>query len=102
MVKDIETIKALFTVLMLETLSSNRDLEEKLKEAENMLRDLQYEDLPSYEIGFERGVEASKDKWISQTTIQNAILMVREFNLDIKDVAKKLNIPLDTLIKRLK
>jgi len=44
-------------MLILETLSKNRDLKTKLKEVEDMLRDIKYEDLPSYEIGMERGIQ---------------------------------------------
>ncbi len=43
-------------MLILETLSTNRDLKEKIKEAEEMLRDIKYEDLPSYEIGYNNAI----------------------------------------------
>ncbi len=41
-------------MLMIETLSSSRDLESKVKEAEEMLRTVELEKLPSYEIGYEK------------------------------------------------
>jgi len=37
-------------MLTLEILSTNRNLKDKLKKVEDMLRDIRYEDLPSYEI----------------------------------------------------
>jgi len=84
-------------MLILETLSGNRDLKEKLKKAEEMLRDTRYEDLPSYELGMERGVSQG----ISQANIKNAIIMVKEFKIDPKEVAKKLKLSLDELLKHL-
>jgi hypothetical protein len=47
-------------MLMLETLSSNRNLQKKLKEAEDMLKEIELEKLPSYEIGFEHGIKSGK------------------------------------------
>jgi len=47
-------------MLILEILSTNRNLKDKLKEVEDMLRDIRYEDLPSYEIGMQRGIERGK------------------------------------------
>ena len=89
-------------MLILETLSSNRDLQKKLEEAEEMLRDIKLEDLPSYQIALKR----NKDKWVSQGLSQGilktAITMIKEFNLSIEDVATKLNISLDELKKHLK
>ena len=92
-------------MLILETLSTNRDLKEKLKEAEEMLRDIKYEDLPSYEIGMERGfnngfnngISEGLSQGISQGIITTAITMIKEFNLSIDIVAKKLNISIDEL-----
>jgi len=42
-------------LLALEILSENRDLKELVKEEEKMLSDIKLENLPSYEIGLERG-----------------------------------------------
>ena len=84
-------------MLMLETLSDNRDLQTKLKEAEEMLREIRYEKLPSYEIAMERTTE----RVTKNATIQTAMTMIKEFKLDVKEVAKKLNIPLDELMKHL-
>ena len=42
-------------MIMLEELSTNRDLKDMIKEGEQMLSEIKYEELPSYEIGFEEG-----------------------------------------------
>jgi len=88
-------------MLILETLSTNRDLKDKLKEAEEMLREIKMEDLPSYEIGMERGLSKGISQGISQGIIQTAAMMIREFNLSIESVAKKLNVSMDELKKHL-
>ena len=96
-------------MLILETLSTNRDLQNKLKEAEEMLRDIKYEELPSYEIGMERGIERGFSNGISQGLsqglsqgiINTAIKMITKFKLSVEDVAKELNISIDELKKHL-
>jgi len=89
-------------MLILDTLSTNRDLQKRLKEAEEMLRDVKLEDLPSYQIVLERGMERGKEKWLSQGVITTAITMIKEFNLSVEQVASKLNISIDELKKHLK
>ena len=42
-------------ISILEILSENRDLKQNLKEAENMLTQVKVENLPSYELGMEKG-----------------------------------------------
>ncbi len=88
-------------MLILETLSTNRDLQTTLKEAEQMLREIKYEQLPSYEIGLEKGMERGMEKGVLKATYDNAVLMVKEFGLDVAEVAKKLNISLEKLKERL-
>ena len=88
-------------MLMMETLSTNRDLKDKLKEAEKMLREIKYENLPSYDIGMEKGIEKGIVKGIEEgifkTNMKNALIMINDFNLSPKDVAEKLDLPLDKL-----
>ena len=88
-------------MLILETLSTNRDLQEKLKEAEQMLREIKYEQLPSYEIGVERGLQQGMQQGVSQGTLQTAITLIQKFRLSIEDVAKELNISFVELKKHL-
>ena len=88
-------------MLILETLSTNRDLQSTLKEAESMLREIKYEQLPSYEIGLERGMQQGMQQGTLQATYNNAVLMVKEFGLDVAEVAKKLNISITELKKHL-
>ena len=80
-------------MLMMETLSTNRDLKNKLKEAEKMLREIKYENLPSYDIGMEKGIE----KGTLKTNMKNALIMINDFNISPKDVAEKLDLPLDKI-----
>jgi len=84
-------------MFILDTLSTNRDLQDKLKKTEEMLRDIKLEDLPSYQIGMERG----KEKWLSQGMIETATKMITKFKLSVEDVAKELNISIDELKKHL-
>ena len=84
-------------MLMLETLSENRDLKEKLEKAEEMLRDIKMEDLPSYSLGYKKAILNEKDAWLSQGVIDTATMMIKEFNLSVEAVAKKLNISIDEI-----
>jgi predicted transposase/invertase (TIGR01784 family) len=77
-------------MLMLETLSDNRDLKDKIKEIE-MLRTTSYQDLPSYEIGFEKGIEKGFEKGITKERT-NTIYILKSLGLDDKEIMKKLNI----------
>jgi len=92
-------------MLILDTLSTNRDLQDKLKKAEEMLRDIKLEDLPSYQIvmerGFNRGISQGLSQGISQGIINTAIKMITKFKLSVEDVAKELNISIDELKKHL-
>jgi predicted transposase/invertase (TIGR01784 family) len=92
-------------LLALEELSNNRNLKEKLKEVENMLRDMKLEELPSYEIGMERGISRGMTlgitQGISQGIIATASMMIKEFHLSVEQVANKLNISIDELRKHL-
>ena len=67
-------------MMTLETLSSNRNLQTKLKEAEDMLKKIELEKLPSYEIGFEHGRIQEK--------LQSGLVMIKRFKLSIDEVAK--------------
>ncbi len=100
-------------MLILETLSTNRNLQTTLKEAENMLREIKYEQLPSYEIGLEKGIEEGIERGrqegrqegihqgLSQGTLQTAITLIQKFKLSIEEVAKELNISIMELKKHL-
>jgi len=47
-------------LMVLEILSTNRNLQDTVKEEKEMLRTMTYRDLPSYEIGFEEGIEKGR------------------------------------------
>jgi len=85
-------------MLMLETLSENRDLKEQLEKAEEMLRDIKMEDLPSYSLGYKSGISQG----ITQGIIDTATMMIKEFNLSVEAVAKKLNISIEEIKRHLK
>jgi len=85
-------------LLMIEELSSGYNLKETIKEQEMRLIDIKWEDLPSYEIGLEKGIE----KGSNQERLKNAIIMVKDFDLEPEKVAEKLNLPLEILLKEIK
>ena len=105
-------------MLILETLSTNRNLEDKIKEVEDMLRTVKMEDLPNYQRVLERGVDIAytnaiikeKDNWVSQGLSQGlsqgmfetAIVMIKDFNIAIDDVVEKLNIKKEELLEYMK
>jgi len=76
-------------MMVLEILSTNRDLKETVKEEKEMLRTMTYRDLPSYEVGYE------------ERAIEDAVIMVKDFNIEPKIVAEKLNISLELLLNKL-
>jgi len=82
-------------IMVLEILSTNRNLQDTVKEeGKEMIRTLTYEDLPSYEIILEEKVE--------KTRLEDAVIMVKDFNIEPKIVAKKLNISLELLLEKLR
>ncbi len=74
-------------MLMLETLSENRNLKSKLKEAENMLREIKFENLPSYEIGLEQGIKEGIEKGI-QDGIKMVAKQMIDMDIDIQTIKK--------------
>ena len=95
-------------MVILETLSTNRDLKDSVKEIEEMLRTIDVTKMPSYgryiksKKLFEEGRAEGLSQGLSQGTIKTAITMIKEFDLSIKEVSNKLNIPLNELEKHLK
>jgi predicted transposase/invertase (TIGR01784 family) len=100
--------------LALETLLDNRDLKEKLKEAEAMLRTVKFEQLPSYELGFEKGTMTGKQEGIQigeQRGIEmgkiegklegklEAATAMLGMGISAEDIASRLDIPLHLLTK---
>ena len=92
-------------MLMLETLSENRQLQQTLEEVEAMLRETSLKNLPSYNIGLKygklEGLQQGLEQGIEQGKLNTAIEMIAEFGLSAESVAKKLNLPLDELMQRL-
>jgi uncharacterized protein YidB (DUF937 family) len=84
-------------MLILDELSTNRDLENTLKEVIKMLRDMNIEKLAGYQVAKERWISQG----ISQGIINTAIKMITKFKLSIEEVATELNISMDELKKHL-
>ena len=84
-------------------------LKEKLKEVDKMLRKINYENLPSYELGMEQGIADGLAKGFSQGIsqgisqgvlqgqLETASMMIKEFNIPVDKIAQKLNISVDTI-----
>ncbi|NPA55548.1 MAG: hypothetical protein GXO40_04210 [Epsilonproteobacteria bacterium] len=83
-------------IMMLETLSTNRDLLTDVKEME-MLRTTTYQDLPSWHIGYEQGME----RGIEQAH-QKAVKVLLEIGMDIDTISQKLEIPKEEILKIIK
>jgi rRNA maturation endonuclease Nob1 len=81
-------------ILMLEELSTNRDLEKIVKQEEEMLSEFNYEKLPSYEVGMQKGKK--------EGVLESAVALIKEFNLSVENVAKKLNIPVKDILEYMK
>ena len=74
-------------------LSINRDLEDEVKKGLNMLT-VNLEDTPLYKWEMERAVK--------KANFDSAIVMIRDFQLAIDDVVKKLNIKKEELLEYIK
>jgi len=73
--------------------STNRGLEENVKQGVEMLT-VDIEKTPFYQIGVEKGEK--------KATFNNAIVMIKDFQLAIDDVVKKLNIKKEELLEYMK
>ncbi len=94
-------------MMVIEILSTNRNLKDTVKEIENMLRTIDLKEMPSYDRYMEskkirdEGIEVGISQGMSKGVIKTAITMIKEFNLSIEQVASKLNISIDELTKYL-
>jgi predicted transposase/invertase (TIGR01784 family) len=103
-------------ILMLEELSSLRNLKEQVKEYEMILTSkVKWEDLPSYEIGFEKGLEdglqqglekglqqgleKGLQEGVEKGKLESAKIMINKFGISVEEVSKELNIPIEVLKK---
>jgi len=88
-------------VLMLEELSELRELKNTIKEAEVGLMTIKWEDLPSYEIGMEKGLYDGMQQGI-EIERRNMIRTMLEFGISLSQISEKLNISVDELKELLK
>ncbi len=89
---------------MLETLSENRNLKKTMKEVEDMLSEITIEQLPSYEIGMERGIQRGIERGIERGKLEGKLesaFVMLDFGIKPEDIANKLDIPLEEIIKRM-
>jgi len=90
---------------IIEILSSNRNLEEKVKEGEKMLS-VDIERMPSYQIGLEHGMEKGREKGreegiekgIERAKMEDAKKMIM-IGLDIETIHKVTELPIDKIKK---
>ena len=77
--------------------STNRGLEKEIDEGVKMLT-FDIEKTPFYQIGMQTGAKNAK----RETTFENAIIMIKDFQIAIDDVVKKLNIRKEELLEYMK
>ncbi len=77
--------------------STNRGLEKEVKKGVEMLT-VDIEKTPFYQIGVQTGIEEGK----IEERFDNAIVMIKDFQLAIDDVVKKLNIKKEELLEYMK
>ena len=103
LVKDTKRLREYIEIL--EILSKNRNLEQKIKEAEEMIRTMRYDELPSFEIGFEKGMSDGIQKGIQkgiekgikegikrgkeEERFRSMAIMIQKFGLPIEQIAKE-------------
>jgi len=77
--------------------STNRGLEKEIDKGVKMLT-FDIEKTPFYQIGLEAGEKNAK----RETTFENAMVMIKDFQLAIDDVVQKLNIKKEELLEYMK
>lgn len=82
---------------MVNIYSTNRGLEKEVEKGVEMLT-VDIEQTPFYKIGVERGME----RGVEQATLNNAMIMIRDFQIAIDDVVQKLNIKKEELLEYMK
>ena len=92
--------------MIMEELSSLRDLKQTIKEVEMRLSDITFEDYPSYEIGMEKGfnvgITRGIEKGIEKGRLaerKKLIKMMLEFGIPFEVIAQKLDTDVDSLKK---
>jgi hypothetical protein len=81
--------------------STNRGLEKNVKKGVEMLT-VDIEKIPFFQDGVRIGIQQGVEKGAKEATFKNAIIMIKEFQLAIDDVVKKLNIKKDELLEYMK
>ena len=88
-------------MLMLETLSENRELKHTLEEVETMLRETSLQDFPSYNIGHKFGKLEGMLEGKLEGKLETIIEMLAFVDMPIEELAKKLNVPVEIVLAHL-
>ena len=100
--RELNDDKAFEKYLEIVTLYSiNRGLEKNVKKGVEMLT-VDIEKIPFFQDGVRIGIQQGVEKGAKEATFKNAIIMIKEFQLAIDDVVKKLNIKKDELLEYMK
>ena len=91
-------LRKLFYLLRLRPNISQK-LKEKNKEELPMPFTIEKERDPLYKEGIEKGIEKGKKEGYRLAQIKSAIIMIKDFNIEPKEVAKKFDIPLEVILK---
>ncbi len=87
---------------MINVFSTNRGLEKEVEKGVEMLT-VDIEKTPFYRIGIEKGIEKGFEvgliKGTKDKALESAMIMVKDFQIAIDDVVKKLNIKKDELLE---
>jgi len=88
-------------VIMLEELATTQELKEGIKEFEMRLSDVKFEDLVSYKIVLNRGIEQGIEQG-KKEALKKSIFTLLEFTKDIDLIATKLDIDKEFILEILK
>ncbi len=80
-------------MLILDTLSTNRELQSIVKEVAKMLRETKFEDMPIYQTVLEKGIEKGRE----EERFKSMKIMVERFGLPITQVAKEYGVSVEKL-----
>ena len=84
-------------MIILDTLSTNRNLQDMVKEVQKMLRNTKLEDLPTYQLMLERGIEKGIEKGREEERFRSMSIMVNKFGLPVEQVAKEFGVSVQKL-----
>ena len=66
------------------------------------LSEVRLEDLPSYQIGLEKGLRQGLEQGIMKKAIEASLIAIKEFGIKPEVVAKKFGVSIEKIMERLK